>query len=272
VPVDGLLPLAPSLDSLGLLARTVDECRRGSTALLGRSLEALEASALRIGLVREIGSTGLDAPVRAALDAAAARLSQRGATLRTVRLPRLPHAPRANGAILAAEALREHASLLAAHPGPKFWAPDVRARLEDARDADPALEEGARALRAVWRAELDAVLGPVVDVLLLPTLPCSVPAVGASRVLVAGRDQPVTPTLTRLTSPWNLAGLPAGSVPFSADKQGAPIGLQAVGPEGGEARVLAAMDALQGPPGRHGEGHDGRAPGLRRHTPPSTIE
>lgn len=245
VPLDGLQPLAPTLDCVGLLARTVAASRAGSAALLERALPAPAVSALRVGLIREIASTGLDEPVRAALDGGAARLAAQGAAVRAVRLPRLPHAPRASGAILASEALRVHADLLATHPGPEGWAPDVRARLDDAVGADPSLAEGARRTRALWRAELAAVLGSAVDVLLLPTLPCRVPRVGDERVVVAGRDQPVTPTLTRLTSPWNLAGLPAGSVPSAADDGGAPIGLQVVGPEGGEALVLAAMAALE---------------------------
>lgn len=244
VPVTGLLPLAPSLDSVGLLTSSIDGCRRGCEALLGRELPRRPVARLRVGLIREVGSTGLDQSVRAALEDAVTRLSARGAVVRTVRLPRLPLAPRANGAILAAEALRVHAGLLVAHPGPEGWAPDVRARLEGAVDADPGLVESARRARAAWRAELAGVLGPTVDVLLLPTLPCVVPEVGAERVVVAGRDQPVTPTLTRLTNPWNLAGLPAGSAPWSVDEGGAPIGLQVVGAQGREDLVLAAMEAL----------------------------
>lgn len=245
VGVDGLLPLAPTLDSVGLLTRTVADCRRGSAALLGRDLATLAPDRLRVGLVREIAATGLDEPVRAAVDAGAVHLQALGATLRTVRLPRLPLAPRANVAIMAAEARRVHANLLTAHPDPEGWAPDVRARLDAAADLDPTLEEGARRTREAWRDELAAVLGPVVDVLVLPTLPCRVPVVGASHVVVAGREQPVTPTLTRLTNPWNLAGLPAGSVPAGTDEGGAPIGLQVVAGERGEALVLAAMEALE---------------------------
>lgn len=40
------------------------------------------------------------------------------------------------------------------------------------------------------------------------------------------------------TPPWNVAGLPAASVPFGHDDDGLPIGMQLVGPAGSEARLL----------------------------------
>ena len=46
------------------------------------------------------------------------------------------------------------------------------------------------------------------------------------------------------TTPWNLAGLPAASVPFGSD-QGLPLGLQIVAPAGGEPTVLALAAQLE---------------------------
>jgi len=47
------------------------------------------------------------------------------------------------------------------------------------------------------------------------------------------------------TNPWNLAGLPAASVPFGTDERGLPLGVQLVGPPGGERTVLAVAAQLQ---------------------------
>ena len=41
------------------------------------------------------------------------------------------------------------------------------------------------------------------------------------------------------TTPWNLAGFPAASVPIGTDEHGLPLGLQIVAPAGGEELVLA---------------------------------
>src|SRR5215472_10267325 len=47
------------------------------------------------------------------------------------------------------------------------------------------------------------------------------------------------------TPPWNIAGLPAASVPFGQDAEGLPIGLQLVGPRGTEATLLAVASQIE---------------------------
>ncbi len=47
------------------------------------------------------------------------------------------------------------------------------------------------------------------------------------------------------TPPWNLAGLPAASVPFGHDDDGLPIGLQLVGPAGSETQLLSLAAQIE---------------------------
>jgi amidase len=47
------------------------------------------------------------------------------------------------------------------------------------------------------------------------------------------------------TPPWNIAGLPAASVPFGHDDDGLPIGLQLIGPAGSEARLLSLAARIE---------------------------
>ncbi len=47
------------------------------------------------------------------------------------------------------------------------------------------------------------------------------------------------------TPAWNLAGLPAASVPFGTDDHGLPLGLQLVGKRGGEQTVLAVAAQIE---------------------------
>lgn len=51
--------------------------------------------------------------------------------------------------------------------------------------------------------------------------------------------------LQRLTMPFNLAGLPASSVPWGRSTTGVPIGLQLIGRRGADWQVLAAAARLQ---------------------------
>lgn len=253
VPLDGVHPLAPSLDTVGALARDVAVCRAAFHALAGPGAAggggpggggAASAGPLRVGLVRELRTVGLDDDVRAVWEAVLDDLRVDGADVVGVALPSFPSAGAANGRILAAEALAVHAERLAAFPNPARWPADVRARLDAARDLDPGLVASARRLRARWRREVADVLAAV-DVLVTPTLPCRVPRVGEDPVAVAGRPQPVTAALTRLCNPWNLAGVPAGSVPAGTDGGGAPVGVQVIGPAGGEETVLDVMARIE---------------------------
>jgi aspartyl-tRNA(Asn)/glutamyl-tRNA(Gln) amidotransferase subunit A len=90
-------------------------------------------------------------------------------------------------------------------------------------------------------------------VLVTPTLACRVPPTGTDPIEVDGVEEAVTPALTRLTNPWNLAGVPAGSVPAGTDGGGAPVGIQVVGPWFADRRVLSLMaevERLSGGPWR----------------------
>jgi aspartyl-tRNA(Asn)/glutamyl-tRNA(Gln) amidotransferase subunit A len=87
-----------------------------------------------------------------------------------------------------------------------------------------------------------------VDVLLLPTTPITAPVIGDRVARWRSGEEPVDGALVRLTSPFNLSGVPALSVPFGA-AGGLPVGVQVVGPWYDEPRVLAVgrlIEALAG--------------------------
>jgi aspartyl-tRNA(Asn)/glutamyl-tRNA(Gln) amidotransferase subunit A len=77
------------------------------------------------------------------------------------------------------------------------------------------------------------------DFLIIPTTPVAAPAIaGNDAVEQAAR-------LTRFTAPFNLAGLPAISVPCGFTKEGLPIGLQIVSRAWADAKVLNAAYAYE---------------------------
>jgi aspartyl-tRNA(Asn)/glutamyl-tRNA(Gln) amidotransferase subunit A len=71
------------------------------------------------------------------------------------------------------------------------------------------------------------------------------PLVGSSQVVIDQRSYPLHTAVTHLTMPFNLAGLPAISVPFGHSAGGVPIGLQIVGRRGADWQVLAAAARLE---------------------------
>lgn len=243
VPVDGVQALAPSLDTVGPLARDVTLLGRALSVLLGRDAGGWAPTGpARVGVPVQVADQALDVEVRACWERRLRDLAAGGVAVREVSLPSLGEAPRANSVILAIEALATHGELLGARPD--GWWPQVRRRLEAARSLTGDDLRAAGQVRARLRAEFGEVLRDV-DVLVLPTLACRVPAAGAEDVMVDGRSEAVTPALTRLTNPWNLIGAPAGSVPAGRDTDGGPIGLQVVGGWDQEATVLGVMAMLE---------------------------
>jgi aspartyl-tRNA(Asn)/glutamyl-tRNA(Gln) amidotransferase subunit A len=277
VALNGVAPLAPSLDTVGPLAATVagaaavlavltgsephgsdwaagspvsGASHGGSAAAPGRGEVAGITHGLRVGVPAELEQAPMDREVAAAWREALGRLRAQGADVSTVSVPELAEAPSAAGRVLAAEAAEVHQSL-AGEPvdalgGDGLW-PDVAARLAHGRSLDPDMVVQARRIGDWLVQRLERVWAEV-DVLVTPTLPCHAPPAGidpGAELTVGEGVEPVTLALTRFTNPWNLAGVPAGSVPAGADRDGAPIGGQVVGPWHGERLVVAVMSAIE---------------------------
>jgi len=244
IPLDGVQPLAPSLDTLGALADGVERLALMSAALLRRTISPRTPDDLRIGVIGELAHERIDATVRRRCDetvAALRALDAQGAQVQPVSLPSMRAAARANSVVLMIEALATHGARLAA--GEQGWWPDLLERFARGRLLGPDDLRAAEQVRERLRAELDAAFHQV-DVLVLPTLACLPPLRGAATVEVDGVADAVTPAMTRLTSPFNLAGVPAGSVPARRD-DAAPIGIQVVGPWDGEETVLGVMRLVE---------------------------
>ncbi len=75
--------------------------------------------------------------------------------------------------------------------------------------------------------------------MITPALSVRVPKAGLSTIDIGGRVLPIPSALTRFSSPFNLAGLPAVSLPAGKDAAGLPVNLQLVGRPGADATVLA---------------------------------
>lgn len=77
------------------------------------------------------------------------------------------------------------------------------------------------------------------DYLAMPTMPITAPELGATEVEFG----PLTALLVSLTSPWNVLGLPALSVP-AGTVRGLPVGAQLVTRRGAESVLFDAAAGL----------------------------
>ena len=127
-----------------------------------------------------------------------------------------------DGAAVHRERLREH---------PEMFGEDIRRRLEDGAKTSSTEYILARRTQAEVKKRCEQFFESY-DFLITPTTPIAAPTIaGHDAVEQAGR-------LTRFTAPFNLAGLPALSLPCGFTKDGLPIGLQIVSRAWADAKVL----------------------------------
>ena len=255
----GVLPLSWSLDHVGPMARTAEDAALLLGAIAGHdprdpsSLDtpvpdyAAELSrgvdGLRIGVVGGDLVLALHPEVDAAVAQALEVLEGLGAHLvRDFVVPWVEHASAANTTILSAEAATYHQRDLDARPDD--FGRDVYDRLTVGRLLPATAYITAQQARRRVREELAKALEQV-DLLALPMVPVPAPRIGEGSVQLGGSQVDARTALTRYTGLFNLAGLPALSVPCGFTADGLPVGFQLAGRPLDEAMVLRAAHAYQ---------------------------
>jgi len=103
IPLEGAIPLAHSLDSIGVMARTVTSCALVDAVMAGEDLGGVPelpmvpAAGLRLAVPKTLVMDGLDAQVSGAFARALTALSQAGCSISEVELAELAELPRING-------------------------------------------------------------------------------------------------------------------------------------------------------------------------------
>jgi Asp-tRNA(Asn)/Glu-tRNA(Gln) amidotransferase A subunit family amidase len=214
VPTAGVLPLAPSFDTVGWITRDAATLAAVGEVLLPPGPREVPGRLLSLG-----GTAG-----------AAERL---GIPVTPVTLSTWDDPDPlllAFRQVQAAEAWRAHGAWIDAHP--RTLAADVEGRFRFGAAVDAATEAAARARLATWRAELLELLGD--DAWLV--LPAGGP--GHPRELSpTGRDEWRRETL-RCAVPASAYGLPSVSVPTGADP---PAGVAVIAPPGHDRGLLGML-------------------------------
>ncbi|MGQ0432049.1 MAG: amidase [Microthrixaceae bacterium] len=223
VPVDGVWPLAPSLDAVGPMARDVRGVIAGM-ALLEPGFAASSAPAAVIGRVR---LPDVDPTIDAAIDVL---LGACEVEVIDIALPGWDVAGDAAWAVMFHEVWRVDRHLYE-HDRSGIGA-DVRARLEQGRDVTVAAHAAGLAHRRPWRAELAAAFEQA-PVLAWPTL----------AVLPTRLDAP-PPNTRRTNIGVNLAGHPALALPAPTGGP-LPASVQLVGPDDSEPLLCATALLLE---------------------------
>jgi aspartyl-tRNA(Asn)/glutamyl-tRNA(Gln) amidotransferase subunit A len=238
VPLEGAMPLSHSLDTIGPLARSAEDCGLLFAAIAGGNLVE-EDRPLRIALSTRWIEANAEPEVARAVLAAAAVFKSRT----EVEPPDFDTLSAHCLLVMQAEASARHARWMRERPAE--YSPAVRARLEAGYAIPATAYLEALRMREAWLERFCSGTLAHADVYLTPAMPVRVPTreqTGAR----GGADMPsLLAALTRLTRWVNYLGVPALVLPCGFDARGLPIAVQLVARPFAEATLLAAGRALQ---------------------------
>jgi aspartyl-tRNA(Asn)/glutamyl-tRNA(Gln) amidotransferase subunit A len=252
ISLAGVMLLAPSLDHVGTLTRTVADAalladviagpdRDDSRPLpLGGLAVAVPEASTRVAVLGGWFAELLHPAVRGAVETAADTLRAQGMRVVTVDVPVEPLLTDAILTRILFEAGARHRAAFEREP--QAFGPDLAALLS-LPTPTPAELALAEQMIAASMASLLAVLDEY-DVLLTATVPVPAPRLGERSVAFGTQIVEIEHVLTRLTSPFNAAGLPAVSVP-AGEADGLPVGVQVVGRPYDDGRALGVAAAIE---------------------------
>ncbi len=248
----GVIPLSWNLDHVGILTHTVRDAGLMLSVMGGfdphdaasanipmddyllHCGDAVRDWRIAIAAGEYIGTS--DSRILTALDEASHVFKSLGAQEEKVDISWLRELALANGQMTQADAAAFHRQRLKEHPG--WFGADVLQRLQNGAMLSSSDYALARRVQVEGRRRFDMFFEKF-EILLLPSTPVPAPPIDDTGALDAARQ------LTRFTSAFNLAGLPAMSVPCGVTETGLPIGLQIVSRHWGESKVLQAGYAFE---------------------------
>jgi aspartyl-tRNA(Asn)/glutamyl-tRNA(Gln) amidotransferase subunit A len=247
----GVMPLSWNLDHVGVLTRSVADAAVLLGVLAGYDtrdpysqdipgddyLSEVEAGVRDVRIAIAVGDY-IDAsvvPVLAGVQDAGKVLKELGARVEQVDLSWVSDLAAANSRITQADAAAFHQERMQQHPD--WFGEDVRQRLEMGAALPVADYIRVRQLQAEGRRRFELFFQEF-DLLVLPTTPIPAPLIAGTGAVEAARQ------LTRFTSPFNLVGLPALSIPCGW-VGGLPFGVQLVARPWDEAGLIRAGRAYE---------------------------
>jgi aspartyl-tRNA(Asn)/glutamyl-tRNA(Gln) amidotransferase subunit A len=263
VSLEGVIPLAPSFDVAGPMARTVEDVAILWDALVASRHASKKLKAFRprdgfkLAIAHVDALPDLHGETKDVYDIAVEVLRSLASKVTTEKIPRISDFDSPRSTVLMVEALEVHRSRGWWPALAEDYSEETRSYLQFAErnyrkgDADgkyfnfdpypdylTSLER-CRELAAGLTAFLDNS-----DVLVTPTVPRPAPTHEEARVVEReGPRRPVVRELTRIPGPVNVAGLAALSIPCGFTSRGLPVGLQLIGSD--ENLLLAVGAAYQ---------------------------
>jgi len=254
----GAMPLSQSLDTVGPLARSAEDCALLLGLMAGADPEdpttlarpvpdyaaaiRLPIKGLRIGVPTAFYVDDLDSEVAAILDETIAVFRREGADIVQVELPDQRQLTAACQLVLAVEAAAFHKRWLIERP--QDYGPQVLMRLQNGL-AIPGVSylEAMRWRGSALAAHNAAVAG--LDAVIAPVAPVAAPTIVESDIGNSPDAEAVIQRLTRFTRAINYLGVPSLAIPAGSTRRGLPVGMQLIGRSFDEAMLLRIGAAFQ---------------------------
>ena len=236
VPLDGVLPLSASLDSVGSIAPTVSCCALMDAVISGNTSERLvgcNLTGLRLGILQGHVLDGLDPHVARRFEAALSTFSQAGISLKEIHFDALAEIPRRNakGGFPAFESYAWHRELIERRGG--LYDPRVLSRIR--RGQEISQDDYLEIRRARRRIIIDAERAfRDCDAWLLPTVPLVAPLI--SELAIDDSYFKANAAMLRNPSIFNFLDGCALSIPCHLPGE-APVGLM-IGALGNQDRKV----------------------------------
>lgn len=231
VSMDGIVPLAPSMDHLGFMATNIDDLR-----LLYEALSTSPApnpgqlQSPTLGLLKGFFWDLLDKELQGKLQDIQSVLKQQGVAITEVPLPaNAPDIIMHHRRIMAFEAFKVHAYWIERRP---LDYPEKITSLIDEGSRIPRIEYlEALHQKEVWKSWFESQMTSLDGLMLSAT------ATVAPEKVTTG--DPV------FNSPWSFTGMPTVSLPAGLSREGLPYSLQIVGKQNQDARLLDLGSLLE---------------------------
>jgi Asp-tRNA(Asn)/Glu-tRNA(Gln) amidotransferase A subunit family amidase len=224
VPVDGVVPLAWSLDHVGIFARAVEDVALALGVLAARVIEPAPLGRPRLAVAPDALAAAAS-ETAGHVQAMADRFEAAGAEIVRVTLPPSYATVReAGGVVLEVEAAAYHEESFARHGGE--YGPEIGALVQGGLKRGATEYARANQRRLAFRDDIMPLLAAH-DALLMPTAPAPAP-----EGLASTGD-------ASFCAPWTSAGVPAITLPSGLAPSGLPHAIQLIQAAGAEARLLA---------------------------------
>jgi len=234
LPLEGVFPLSPSLDTLGIFTRSVEDLSLLAQAMGAhasfdltppgseRAEGAEEIPPPRVGICRTDVWSRASPPAQQLVQDAADALDLVGARISEVELPpALIGLGDVHSTIMAVEAARA----MAREGHPELLGAKLRALVADGEAASAEAYREALARAAAARAVARGLFGSV-DVLITPS------TIGEAPEGLGATGDPV---FNRI---WTLLHVPCVHLPIAKGPENLPLGVQLIGPSSGDAALL----------------------------------